>query len=64
MSKKNAHIFLTIAGVIIMLIAFPIIPESKPWYYKVLLFDVGFVLSMIPQFPKLKRRFLKNKAKV
>lgn len=61
MSKKNIHIALKIVGVIIMLIAFPIVPDSKPWYYAVLLFDIGLVLAMIPKFPKLKKRFLKNK---
>ena len=60
MSKKNRHIVLKITGVIIMLIAFPIISDAKPWYYEVLLFDVGLVLTLIPKFPKIKKRFSKT----
>ncbi len=62
MSKKNIHIALTIVGVIIMLIAFPIVPESKPRYYSVLLFDIGLVLAVIPKFPKLKEKYFTKKS--
>jgi len=56
MSKKYIHTILRLAGVCIMLIAFLVVPDSKPWYYEVLLFDVGLVISMIPKFPKIKKR--------
>ncbi len=62
MSKKNLHKILMILGVIIMLSAFLIVTDSKPWYYEVLLFDVGFILSIIPKFPKIKKKFTKIKA--
>jgi len=62
MSRKNTHIALKIIGVIIMLIAFPIVTESKPWYYSVLLFDIGLVLAMIPKFPKLKEKYFPKKS--
>lgn len=62
MSKKNIQIALKIVGVIIMLIAFPIVPESKPWYYSVLLFDIGLVLVIISKFPKLKEKYFPKKS--
>ncbi len=62
MSKNNIHITLKIVGVIIMLIAFPIVPESKPWYYSVLLFDIGLILAMIPKFSKLKEKYFPKKS--
>jgi len=58
MSKKNIHTILKLVGICIMLIAFLVVPDSKPWYYEVLLFDVGLVISMIPKLPKLKKRLL------
>ena len=60
MSKKNIHIALKIVGVIIMLIAFIVVPDAKPWYYEVLLFDVGLILTLIPKFPKIRKRFSKT----
>lgn len=44
-----------ILGVIIMLLAFPIISEKYPWYYQVLLFDMGLALVIITKWSKLKR---------
>lgn len=45
---------LTITGVLIMLLAFPLMPEGYPWYYEVVLFDVGLVLFLFSQWEKLK----------
>lgn len=64
MSKKHTHIILKIVGVIIMLIAFPIVPETKPWYYSVLLFDIGLVMTIIPNFSKLKEKYVSKKSNV
>ncbi len=55
MFKKNTSIILKFVGICIMLIAFFIVPDSKPWYYEVLLFDVGLIITIIPKFPKLKK---------
>ena len=43
-----------------MLIAFIVVPDAKPWYYEVLLFDVGLVLTLIPKLPKIRKRFSKT----
>ncbi len=59
MSKKSIHTILRFVGVVIMLLAFVVIPDSQPWYYEVLLFDVGLLLVLIPKFPKLKKQFQK-----
>jgi len=58
MLKKNAHLVLRILGVCLMLIAFPIVPESKPWYCSVILFDIGLLLILIPKFSKLKEKYI------
>lgn len=44
-----------VLGVIIMLLAFSIIPDQYPWYYSVLLFDVGLLLVVITKWNKLKK---------
>ena len=64
MSKKNTHTILRIIGVIIMLIAFIVIPDAKPWYYEVLLFDFGLILTLIPKFPKIRKSFQKQIAQI
>lgn len=40
---KNTHLLkFTIAlGVVVMLISFVIVPDDEPWYYEVLLFNIG-----------------------
>jgi len=64
MSRKYTYIVLRFIGVCIMLMAFLVISDSKPWYYEVLLFDIGLIISIIPKFPKLKKRFIKIRAKL
>ncbi len=44
-----------------MTITFLVVPDTKPWYYKLLFFDVGLAIFMIPKFSKLKRKFIKIK---
>lgn len=40
--KKTHLLKLTIAlGVVVMLISFAIIPDEYPWYYDLLLFNIG-----------------------
>jgi hypothetical protein len=40
--KKTHLLKLTIAlGVVVMLISFVIIPDEYPWYYDLLLFNIG-----------------------
>ena len=60
MFREKTHFILRIIGIIIMLIAFIVIPDAKPWYYEVLLFDIGLVLTLIPKFPKIRKRFSKT----
>ncbi|WP_394749035.1 hypothetical protein [Spongiimicrobium salis] len=40
---------LKILGVALMLSAFIIVPESEPWYYELLLFNLGLALVCIPK---------------
>ena len=44
-----------IAGVLIMLLAFPIIPDHYPWYYEILLFNVGLGFLLATKWNKLKK---------
>ena len=41
-----------------MLSAFMVVTDAKLWYYEVLLFDLGLVISMIT---KLKKKTTNNK---
>ena len=56
MNKEYRFIFQRSLGVIIMLIAFPIIPDHFPWYVSVLLFNVGLILVMSTAWSKLKSK--------
>ncbi len=39
-----------IIGFFLMTIAFLIFPEESPWYYELLVFDLGLVLFCLPKF--------------
>ena len=42
MMKKSNWLLLTIIlGVVVMLLAFLVVPAKYPWYYEVLFFNVG-----------------------
>ncbi len=50
MNNSSLVKIMTITGVVIMLISFAVIPEQYPWYYEVLLFDVGLALWLFPKW--------------
>jgi Flp pilus assembly protein TadB len=41
MEKANFLKFIFVFGIITMLLAFVVIPETYPWIYEVLLFNLG-----------------------
>ena len=41
MKKTDLLRLITVLGVMLMLISFVIIPDKYPWYYEILLFNVG-----------------------
>ena len=46
--KKSNWLRLTIVlGVAIMLLAFIVVPDEYPWYYEVLLYNIGFWPSLL-----------------
>ncbi|WP_432410850.1 hypothetical protein [Rasiella sp. SM2506] len=45
---------LKIAGVLIMLLAFPLIPDHFPWHYQVILFNIGLGLFLSTKWKQLK----------
>ncbi|MEQ8242373.1 hypothetical protein [Fulvivirga sp.] len=49
MINKNWLRILRISGVVIMLIAFPLM-RDYPWYYGVLLFDIGLALVFLAKW--------------
>lgn len=54
---KNNHwlgILRTI-GILIMIFSFAIVPEHYPWYYEILLFDVGLLMMLYAKSPKLRK---------
>ncbi len=60
MSKKTIYTILKLSGFLLMILAFIVVPDTKPWYYQVLVFDIGLLLFLIPKFPKIKREFFNN----
>ena len=57
--KKSNWLILTIAlGVAIMLLAFLVVPDKYPWYYEVLLYNIGLWPSLLAK-RELKKMKLK-----
>ena len=56
MKKEHGIKVQRILGVSIMLLAFPIVPDSYPWYVSVLLFDIGLIIMLATKWNKLKKQ--------
>ena len=54
MRKESKIKIVRVIAVLIMLAAFPLIPDHYPWYYQVLLFNVGLALALSTKWNKLK----------
>ncbi len=54
MTKENSFKIMKVLGIVIMLIAFPIIPEVYPWYYQIILFNIGLILILVTKWNKIK----------
>lgn len=54
MKKENRIKLQKLLGIILMLIAFPIIPDHYPWYAELLLYNLGLVLLLSTKWRKLK----------
>lgn len=52
--EKKIYKIMRILGVVIMLIAFPIVPEEYPWYYQIIVFNIGLALLLATKWNKLK----------
>jgi len=61
MKNKYSITILKILGVVIMLLAFPIMPEDYPWYSSVLLYNTGVLLLLISKWDKFKKELGMNK---
>ena len=61
--KKTHLLKLTIVlGIVVMLISFAVVPDTSPWYYEILLFNVGlwpWLLSM-KELKKMKSQLKSN----
>lgn len=47
LKKSNLLILIMVIGVVIMLLAFIVVPDKYPWYYEVLLYNIGLWPSLI-----------------
>ena len=54
MRKESKIKVVRIISVLIMLAAFPLIPDHYPWYYQVLAFNIGLGLFLSTKWNKLK----------
>jgi len=52
--KAGLKTFLKVTGISIMLISFAIIPDSYPWYYELLLFNLGLWMWLSTRSHKLR----------
>lgn len=55
MKKENWFKVMRVLGVVIMLLAFPMIPEEYPRYYQILFFNTGLVLVLAIKWSKFKQ---------
>jgi len=55
MKKEIRFKIIRALGVVIMLIAFPIVPKEYPWYYQVIVFNIGLVFVLASKWTKLKQ---------
>ena len=55
MRKEHWLWLLRILGIVIMLGAFPLIPKQYPWYYQVILFDIGLAAFLVTKWGNLKK---------
>ncbi|GAB4242702.1 MAG: hypothetical protein Tsb0034_20230 [Ekhidna sp.] len=56
MKKTKWNPILRAIAITIMLVAFPIVPDNAPWYYGVILFDVGLFLLLATKWASLKKK--------
>ncbi|MDG5491988.1 lysophospholipase [Psychroserpens sp. SPM9] len=61
---KIKNSFFSVMGVLLMLIAFLIFPDSAPWYYEMIVYNIGLLLIIIPKYPKIKHelKLMKNRS--
>lgn len=54
---KNTTTLATIRtiGILIMIFSFVVVPDHYPWYYEILLFDVGLLMMLYAKSPKLRK---------
>lgn len=50
-------------GIIIMIFSFAVVPDSYPWYYELILFNIGLALFLSTKWKKLKKELGINKQK-
>jgi len=63
MMKKSNWLILTIVlGITIMLLTFLVVPDKYPWYYEVLLFNVGMWPWLLAK-KELKKMKLQSNSK-
>lgn len=61
MKKEIRFKIIRALGVAIMLIAFPIVPKEYPWYYQIIIFNIGLVFVLASKWSKLKQELGINK---
>ncbi len=64
MRKETKIKIVRVVAVIIMLSAFPLIPDHYPWYYELLLYNIGLVLLLSTKWGKLKNELRITKTKI
>ncbi|PHN03470.1 hypothetical protein [Flavilitoribacter nigricans] len=56
MLNPNWLTIIRITGILIMIFSFVVIPDEYPWYYEILLFNLGFLLMVFAKSPKFRQQ--------
>ena len=64
MNKAFVLPIFRITGVLIMLLAFVIVPDTYPWYVEILVFDIGLALWLLTKWDRFRNFVLTESSEI
>jgi len=64
MNKAIVLPIFRITGVLIMLLAFVIVPDTYPWYVEILVFDIGLALWLLTKWDRFRNFVLTESSEI
>jgi len=65
MKNSQLRTAMCVVGVVIMLIAFVVVPDEYPWFYELILFNIGMFMWLFAKkgrISKIKSRLFSSRA--